>query len=177
MAVQVVCFFLFAKAAAHHTPGSKQSKLHLIVVCFGAISWFGLLLVAVNTGGSFHYTGALFFIFSNLLMHYFLDKLIWMITQETFRQRMVEYGILLIGFISFLLFGLFILLGWTQHKDTSSPFLSSSAVFEYIVFVSFVGMNLYGASMMAYIAFWYEANEGTDDKRVWVKRTYLKIGQ
>jgi hypothetical protein len=177
MAIQVVCFFLFAKAAAHHIPGPIGSNLHLIVISFGAISWFGLLLVAFNTEGSFHYSGAGFFIFSNIMMHYFLDRIIWMITQQTFTERMLEYGILLIGSISFLLFGFFIFLGWTHNNKDASSFLSSSAVFEYIVFVSFVGMNLYGASMMAYIALWYETSEETDggSRRVWVKRTYLEI--
>ena len=68
-------------------------------------------------------------------------------------SRMLEYGIVVICIISALIFSVLMVVSVALGGD---PILmSGSAVAEYIVFVAFVAISLYGMSLMTYISNWY----------------------
>lgn len=68
-------------------------------------------------------------------------------------DRVKEYGAISIAVLSALLFGALMAISTAMGGDHRVT--SGSAVAEYVVFVSFIALNLYGTSLMVYIANWY----------------------
>lgn len=161
LAAMVVCFSLFAWRAYRSTRVEDRRTAHggVIVASAGLVSLAGFALVAFFTEGWVHITGAGVFIFSYVLMQFFMDMVLWGVHKGTWLERTMEYGILSITLFAALLFVLLLAVGSLLGGDPALH--SGSAISEYVVFVAFISLNAYGISLMTYILAWYMPSKGS----------------
>lgn len=163
LCAMVLSFSLFARQAGKDTDSFGGMSVPLV----GIISLAGFTLVAVFPQGTTHIMGAGCFIFSYALMQLALDMVLWNVHKASLWSRMMEYGILSITILAAVLFC--VLLGFSAIMGGDPTLNSWSAVFEYVVFVSFIALNTYGMSLMTYIVQWYVPAGGGGGDR-WVPR-------
>jgi hypothetical protein len=168
LVILVVCFTFFAIEATIH---SKPQDVHTSAPYFtgfaGTMSIVGFSLVVaypVGTSTELHISGAVMFITFYTVMQIWLDVIMWSVHEVNFWSRMLEYGILAVNVVSFMLFALLMVISSILGGDHGMT--SGSAIAEYVVFASFVGLNLYGMSRMTYIASWYRNNNENEWEKV-----------
>lgn len=145
-----VIFWFFAVQACKFTPPINNEPITDISWILGlaaAGSCMGFLLLTAQHEGPGHYIGAGFFIFLYIMMQIVFYKAIDRVHKANIWERILEFGLPIISILCALLFLVFLVAG-VAYK-------SYSALFEYGVFVTFLGINAYGVSMMVYICKWY----------------------
>ena len=163
--ILVCIYWIFATQVCLHTTNLGPTVYPTIILATGITGIAGFVVVTVIPTGNVHILGAFVFMSMYIFMQYIFDLVIDRVYKG---NRMVEYGLPVITVVAMGFFGAFLVVSLLF----SEPFnyaRSVSAGFEYIVFILFICLNVYGVSTMAYICRWYETDDGT-----WVKKMGYK---
>ena len=120
----------------------------------GTISIIGFAGVSGWEGGPIHLSGAGVFITAYIVMQLLFDRIVDGVYQ---RNSLYEYGPPMAAMVSAGCFLLFLAISLSTTNTTAR---SISAIFEYIVFIFFVVMNIMGVYTMMNICRWYHQVNG-----------------
>lgn len=145
----VLLFVVYTERVYHgsgvHTGGGTAVEaVGIVVGGVGSIS--GFLLVAMFVDGAQHYSGAVAFITSFMLMHICIFLVVDSVDRDIcFADKVIEIGTATVGFIFFVCFCIFLAAWVFTGLDT---LYSLSAVFEYGVFSTFIILCLHSLKVM-----------------------------
>ena len=165
LVIQVCIFYWFARQAFNCIP-SKQPPFYLSIVGLaGFASVVGMFMVAVVTRGVVHLTGAAVFIVFYLGMHYAFDNVLLGSKLVTVGQVRTDEFFIIVGGVFFFLFGGLLIARMAVGSDSSSSTAlgSMSAIAEYMVFLVFLVLNLFGMHLMTYVCVEYEVVPWADE--------------
>lgn len=168
--VLVLSFTFFTAETTMHVVTVQEDKHHYLHAwapfftgMAGAVSIVGFSLVVaypVGTRSEMHLSGAALFIIFYTVMQVWVDVVMWCVHKASHWSRMIEYGIFATNVVAFIMFSLLMVCS-IMVGGQRSGLTSGSAVAEYMVFASFLGLNIYGMSRMTFIASWYVRDPGT----------------
>lgn len=144
----VLLFVVYTERVYHksavHTGAWTMEAVGLVVGGVGSIS--GFLLVAMFVDGAQHYSGAVAFITSFMLMHVCIFLVMTSVDRDIcFADKVIEIGTATAGLIFFACFCIFLVAWLLTGLDT---LYSLSAVFEYGVFSTFIILCLHSLKVM-----------------------------
>lgn len=167
LVIQVSIFYWFARQASMQSLQTPVPQFYLSILgSAGFASVVGMSMVAAVTRGVVHLTGAAIFIVFYLGMHYAFDNVLLRATLVKVVQVRTDEFFILVGGVFFFLFGgLLIAKMAVGDSSSSTPLGSMSAIAEYMVFLVFLVLNLFGMHLMTYVCVEYEVVPWTDQSR------------